>query len=157
MEDFDDTDLFSGLEVTKDHPAAQFTPIPQDAILRLVQKGIITLPPKPEHLPIIEALKEVWGDEWYMRNMVAKVRKRDREMLVHFPLLGRVDKYVLKIYLNKKSRITVEGIQAKIKKSYGTNYPAEKIIAIRNMANRYKGEHETSTQKEKLLLQGFKI
>lgn len=157
MNDMEDFDPFEGLEVTEEHPASQFSPIPQDAILRLVQKGVITLPPEPEHLPIIEALKEVWGDEWYMRNMVARVRKRDREMLVHFPMLGRVDKYVLNIFLNKKSRTTIESVQTKVKKSYGTNYPKEKVIAMRNMANRYKGEHETNALKEKLLLQGFKI
>lgn len=157
MERMNDIDLFEGLDVTEKHPAEQFSPIPKDAILRLVHKGIISLPPTPEQQPVIDALKEVWGDDWYMRNMVARVRKRDREMLVHFPMLGRVDKYVLSIYLNKKSRTTVEDIQAKVRKTYGTSYPKEKILAIRNLANRYKGKHETNAERESILLQGIKI
>jgi hypothetical protein len=157
MEVFDDRDVFEGMEVTEDHPAAQFSPIPEDVIMRLVRKGIISLPPKPEQQPVFEVLKEVWGDDWYMRNMVSKVRKRDREMLVYFPLLGRVEKYVLNIYLNDKKRIMVEDVQAKIKKSYGTTFPRERILAIRNIAKRYKGRHETNAEKERILLQGIKV
>jgi hypothetical protein len=89
--------------------------------------------------------------------MVSRVRKRDREMLVYFPLLGRVEKYVLNIYLNDKKRIMVEDVQAKIKKSYGTTFPRERILAIRNIAKRYKGHHETSAKKEKILEQTFRI
>lgn len=157
MEYMDDIDMFEGLDVSEKHPAEKFSPIPKDAILRLVRKGIISLPPTTEQQSVIQALKEVWGDEWYMRNMVSKVRKRDREMLVHFPMLGRVDKYVLNIYLNKKSRLTVEDIQGMVGRTYGTSYPKEKILAIRNMAKRYKGHHEASAEKEKILVQNFKI
>jgi hypothetical protein len=117
MEVFDDRDVFEGMEVTEDHPAAQFSPIPKNVVARLIRKGIISLPPKPEQQPVIEALKEVWGDDWYMRNMVSKVRKRDREMLVYFPLLGRVEKYVLNIYLNKEEgsrRIETTAVQEKV-------------------------------------------
>jgi hypothetical protein len=159
-EHMSDNNLFEGMEVTEDHPAAQFSPISADAVARLVRKGIISLPPKPEQQPVIEALKEVWGDDWYMRHMVSRVRKRDREMLVYFPLLGRVEKYILNIYLKKEEgsrRIETTAVQEKVFKAFKARRSIEEIKKIRDMAKRYKGQHETNAEKERILLQGIKV
>jgi hypothetical protein len=92
--------------------------------------------------------------------MVSRVRKRDREMLVYFPLLGRVEKYILNIYLKKEEgsrRIETTAVQEKVFKAFKARRSIEEIKKIRDMAKRYKWQHETNTEKERILLQGIKV
>ena len=114
--------------------------IPRKALTRLLADGLIDLPLTECDRHALSLLNRVWGSEWYVAQMNKCFKPDKRAVMLAFPDLGRIDRYVLNTYLNLKPkvRVSVAEMAARIRKHYHAEYSEYKIKRMRQMAYNLK-------------------
>lgn len=103
---------------------------------QLQRDGIIGNPLSAEEVKGLTILSATWGKEWYVRQQAKTLRPARRKVVMLAPELDRVDRYILRCYLNlaRGQKLFVEDIQSKVEKYLGIKVEEEKIFRVRELA-----------------------
>ena len=116
--------------------AASLVGLEPKVLWQLHREGIIANPLCPEEIKGLSILAAIWGKEWYVRRQAQMLRPAKRRAVLMAPELDRVDRYILRCYLNlpKGKRLQAEDVQAKVEKYLGIQVAEEKIFKVREIA-----------------------
>lgn len=132
--------LFEGFdnELTLD-PRTQYAPIPKKLISVMVKRGVLSIPVTPEQEEGLRMLKWAFEDKskLALRFMLGTIRKRDRQILVEYPHMGKIERYMLKMFLSEK-KWSLKAVQESVSKAFKVDYALEEIKVIRKMAYDYR-------------------
>lgn len=120
--------------------AEQYATIPRKVLTRLAEDGLLSQPlTEPDHCALA-VLSRVWSTEWYVAQMNKTFRPDKRAVMLAFPDLGKVDRYVLNSYLNLKPnvRVSIKAMAGQVRRHLQVEYPALKIKRMRQMAYNLK-------------------
>ena len=132
-----------------------YASIPRKALIRLVEDGFITLPLAECDRQALALLNRVWATEWYVAQMNKCFKPDKRAVMLAFPELGKIDRYVLNSYLNLKPkvRVSVREMVGRVRKYFHAEYPEQKIKRLRQMAyNLKRGTRGKSRQRTMIQL-----
>jgi hypothetical protein len=143
-----DWESFEGYEDLLDDPRTSYHPVPKKLISTFIKRGMVSIPVTSEQAAILKFLQWAWEDtsKLLLRFMLGSVRRRDREMLLEFPHLGRIERYILTLFFNKTKR-SPRDVQHFVKHRFGFEYPIEDIEKIRKLSYR-----KNSIKKDRVLL-----
>ena len=122
-------------------PAAElYETIPRKVMTRLAEDGLISQPLVESDHHALALLNQVWASEWYVAQMNKTFKPDKRAMMLAFPDLGKVDRYVLNRYLNLKphERVSLKAMAGLVRKHLHVEYPEFKIIRMRQRAYNLK-------------------
>ncbi|MDO3377071.1 hypothetical protein [Geoalkalibacter halelectricus] len=116
--------------------AAGLVGLEPQVLWQLHREGIIANPLSAEELKGLTILAATWGKEWYVRRQAQALRPAKRRVVLMAPELDRVDRYILRCYLNlpKGKRLQTEDVRAKVEKYLGVKVAEEKIFRVREIA-----------------------
>lgn len=128
----------------------------------MIKRGVLSVPMTPEQEAGMKMLQWVCEDKskLFLRFMISKIRKRDREMLIMFPTLSSHERGIVTMFLNcddssaisssKAFSATVKNVQKRIKETCGYDISADRVRQLRQMAYDYK-RPRSSSEKRRLL------
>jgi len=116
--------------------AAELTNLPPKLLWRLCREGIICNPVADMDLRGLAMISQIWRREWFLRMALAEFSQTRREELIQKPELTRVERYVLKCYLNAKDgeRIQTRNIIALVEHYLNARVSTKQVHRIRAMA-----------------------
>ncbi len=116
--------------------AAELTDLPIKLLWRLHREGIIGNPIEDRELRGLAIIRDIWRKEWFLRMALAEYSHARRLELIQKPELTRVERYVLKCYLNAKEgeRIQTRHIIALVEHYLKVRISATQVHRIRAMA-----------------------
>lgn len=106
-------------------------------LLRLLQKdGVIGETLSNEEIKGLAILEAMWGREAYAREFARQLRPARRKALLHTVDLDRVDRYILRCYLNLEEgdRLPVQEVINRIQKYLGFRVAPDKVRRVRQIA-----------------------
>lgn len=115
-----------------------YHPIPQKAIMLLLRRGKITLPITPEQEQALDLLRYVWSEKVFLRFKLAELEKRERLLLAEYPRYGRVERYLLSLFLRNDKKYTVGEASALVVHYLKVNVAEAVVKKVRQSAYDYK-------------------
>lgn len=106
-------------------------------LLRLLQKdGIIGEALSNEEIKGLAIIEAMWGREEYVREFTRPLRPARRKALLVTVDLDRVDRYILRCYLNLKEgeRLPVQEVINRVQKYLGFRVASDKVRRARQIA-----------------------
>jgi hypothetical protein len=150
-------------DTKEEHPA-----LPQKLIQGMLKQGVISATVGPEQTLQLRLLEWAYQDpnKFFLRFQLANTRKRDREMLVMFPLLTRPERWVLSLFLNAakekesgekvkgpRKNTSIKNVQKMVLDIYKFEMPEVKVKQLRQTAYDYK--RERSSYEKRSALESF--
>jgi len=138
--------------------AEVYQAIPRKALTRLVDDELISLPLTDSDQHALALLNRIWATPWYVAQMNKCFKPDKRAVMLAFPDLGKIDRYVLNTYLNLKPkvRVSIREMAGRVRMHFHTDYPDHKIKRVRQMAYNLKrfsrGKSRTRTMIQLALL-----
>lgn len=116
--------------------AAALLSLPPEFIWQLHRRGIIGNPVTNEELKGLAILTAIWGKAWFLRPQLARYSEARRNELFFKPELTRVERYMLKCYLNLKEgkRLQTTDVIDLVKRYLGVTVTEQQVKKIRAMA-----------------------
>ncbi len=116
--------------------AAQLTNLPVKLLWKMHREGIIGNPVEDGDLRGVAMISDIWRREWFLRMALGEFSHARRMELIQKPELTRVERYVLKCYLNAKKgeRIQVRDIIGRVDHYLNARISEKQIERIRAMA-----------------------
>ncbi len=133
--------------------AELYATIPRKVVTRLVEDGLITLPLAESDQHALALLNRIWATEWYVAQMNKCFKPDKRAVMLAFPELGKIDRYVLNSYLNlePKVRVSVREMVGRVRKHFHTEYSDQKIKRLRQMAYNLKRDTRGKSRKRTMI------
>jgi hypothetical protein len=133
--------------------AEMYGTIPRKALTRLVEDGLITLPLAESDQHALTLLNRIWATEWYVAQMNKCFKPDKRAVMLAFPELGKIDRYVLNSYLNlePKVRVSIREMVGRVRKHFHAEYPDQKIKRLRQMAYNLKRDSRGKSRKRTMI------
>ncbi|MDY0262712.1 hypothetical protein [Syntrophotalea acetylenica] len=116
--------------------AAQMLDLPEKLIWRMHRQGIIANPLLDEELKGLMMISNIWRSTWFLRMALAGFSQARRKELFLKPELTRVERYILKCYLNapKGTRLHTKGIIATVEHYLRVKVTPQQVKRVRSMA-----------------------
>lgn len=110
--------------------------IPPKFIWQLHRRGIIGNPISNEEIKGLAILNSIWGKAWFLRPQLARYSEARRKELFFKPELSRVERYMLKCYLNLEEgkRLRTTEVITRVKNYLGVTVTVKQVMKIRSMA-----------------------
>ncbi len=130
-----------------------YASIPRKALIRMVEDGFIALPLAECDMHALALLNKIWGTQWYVAQMNKCFKPDKRAVMLAFPDLGKIDRYVLNTYLNLKPKlkVSVTEMVGRVRKHFHAEYPECKIRRMRQMAYNLKRETRGKSRKRTMI------
>lgn len=106
-------------------------------LAKMVTDGVISSSPTEEDKLFISSLGRIWTDEWYVAQMCKRFRPEKRAVMLAFPDLDKIERYILNSYLNPEPgvKLPVTAVVANIDRYLGVqNYDKNNVKRIRQIA-----------------------
>ncbi len=115
---------------------AQRVGLPEKLLWKMHRAGIVANPLREDELRALEIIRSMWRTEWFLRMALAEFSHARRMDLIQKPELTRVERYVLKCYLNapEKSRISTRGIINLVEHYLNATVSHKQVLRIRSIA-----------------------
>lgn len=116
--------------------AAQLVNLPLKVLYRLRADGVIGDPVSDADLRGLAMIGHMWGQVWYIRNMMSRLSQAYRRKIFLEPEMSRAERYALSCYLNAKpgERILVKDIIGKVKHYLHTSLTEQQVAKVREIA-----------------------
>lgn len=116
--------------------AAHLTNVPEKLLWKMHREGIIGSPIEDRDLRGVAMISDIWRKEWFLRMALADYSHARRMELIQKPELTRVERYVLKCYLNAKEgeRIQTRDIIGRVEHYLNARVSEKQVQRIRAMA-----------------------
>lgn len=116
--------------------AAQLLDVPEKLIWKMHRAGIIANPLPDDEVRGLAMLSAIWRTEWFLRMALAGYSHARRMDLILKPELTRVERYILKCYLNapEGERILTRDIIGRVEHYLGAKATPKQVHRIRSMA-----------------------
>ncbi|MDY0227854.1 MAG: hypothetical protein RBR38_13620 [Desulfomicrobium apsheronum] len=116
--------------------AAQLLDVPEKLIWRMHRQGIIANPLLDEELKGLMMISNIWRSAWFLRMALGGFSEARRKELFLKPELTRVERYILKCYLNapKGKRLHIKYIIDNVEHYLGVKVAPHQVKRIRSMA-----------------------
>lgn len=116
--------------------AAALVNLPEKLLWKLHREGIISNPIDDRELRGVTMIGDIWRKEWFLRMALADYSQARRLELIQKPELTRVERYVLKCYLNAKEgeRIQTSDIIDLVEPYLKARITEKQFKRIRSMA-----------------------
>lgn len=116
--------------------AAQLLDLPEKLIWRMHRQGIIDNPLLDEELKGLMMISNIWRSAWFLRMALGGFSEARRKELFLKPELTRVERYILKCYLNapKGKRLHTKYIIDNVEHYLGVKVALHQVRRIRSMA-----------------------
>lgn len=116
--------------------AASLVNIPEKLLWKMHREGIIGNPVEDRDLRGLAIISDIWRREWFLRMALADFSHARRLELIQKPELTRVERYVLKCYLNAKEgeRIQTRDIIGRVEHYLHARISEKQVRRIRAMA-----------------------
>jgi hypothetical protein len=116
--------------------AAQLFRLPEGFIRELHRRGLIGDPLSDQDLRGLKILSHIWHSPWFIRQALAGLSLAQRQELLFKPELTRVERYMLKCYLNAREgeRIQTAEIISRVKRYLDVTVSEKQVRKIRAMA-----------------------
>jgi|GEM_PF-1849768 len=129
---------------------AQLTNLPVKLLWKMHREGIIGNPVEDGDLRGLAMISDIWRREWFLRMALGEFSHARRLELIQKPELNRVERYVLKCYLNAKKgeRIRVRDIIGRIEHYLNARISENQVQRIRAMAYEIRRGRRPDPQEE---------
>jgi hypothetical protein len=116
--------------------AAQLVNLPLKVLYRLKRDGVIDDPVSDADLRGLAMIAKIWGQVWYIRNMLSPLSQAYRRKICLEPEMSRAERYALSCYLNAKQgeRIQVKDVIGKVKHYLNTPLTEQQVAKVREIA-----------------------
>ena len=116
--------------------AAKLVNLPLKVLYRLRMDGIICDPVSDADLRGLAMIGQIWGQVWYIRNMLSPLSQAYRRKICLEPEMSRAERYALSCYLNAKQgeRIQVKEVIGKVKHYLNTALTEQQVAKVREIA-----------------------
>ena len=116
--------------------AAKLVNLPLKVLYRLRMDGIICDPVSDADLRGLAMIGQIWGQVWYIRNMLSPLSQAYRRKICLEPEMSRAERYALSCYLNAKQgeRIQVKDVIGKVKHYLNTSLTEQQVAKVREIA-----------------------
>jgi len=116
--------------------AARLVNIPEKLLWKMHREGIIGNPLPDNDLRGMAIISDIWRREWFLRMALADFSHARRLELIQKPELTRVERYVLKCYLNAKEgeRIQARDIIGRVEHYLHARISEKQVWRIRAIA-----------------------
>lgn len=116
--------------------AAQLTSVPEKLLWKMHREGIIDNPLPDNELRGVAIISYIWRKEWFLRMALADYSHARRLDLIQKPELTRVERYILKCYLNTKEgdRILTCNIIDRVEHYLKAKVTQKQVHRIRSIA-----------------------
>lgn len=116
--------------------AAQLVNLPLKVLYRLRKDGIIGDPVSDSDLRGLAMIGQIWGQVWYIRNMMSPLSQAYRRKICLEPEMSRAERYALSCYLNAKQgeRIHVKNVIEKVRHYLNTSLTEQQVAKVRKVA-----------------------
>ena len=116
--------------------AAKLVNLPLKVLYRLRMDGIICDPVSDADLRGLAMIGQIWGQVWYIRNMLSPLSQAYRRKICLEPEMSRAERYALSCYLNAKQgeRIQVKDVIGKVKHYLNTALTEQQVAKVREIA-----------------------
>lgn len=130
--------------------AAQLTSLPVKLLWRMHREGIIGNPVADRDLRGLAIISDIWRREWFLRMALSEFSHARRLELIQKPELTRVERYVLKCYLNAKEgeRIQARDIIGRVEHYLHARISEKQVQRIRAMAYEIRRGRRLDPQEE---------
>lgn len=130
--------------------AAQLTNLPVKLLWKMHREGLIGNPIEDSDLRGVAMISHIWRREWFLRMALAEFSHDRRLELIQKPELTRVERYVLKCYLNAKEgeRIQTRDIIGRVEHYLNARVTVKQVQRIRAMAYEIRRGRRLDPQQE---------
>ena len=133
--------------------AAMLTDLPMKLLRKMHREYIIEEPVGDMELRGLAMIRDVWHREWFLRMALSYFSHARRLELIQKPELTRVERYILKFYLNAREgeRIgIIDGISL-VDHFFKTKVTPKQVRRIRSMAYEIRRGRSSESQSEAYL------
>jgi len=112
------------------------TDLPMKLLRKMHREFLIEEPVSDMELRGLAMIRDVWHTEWFLRMALGYFSHARRLDLIQKPELTRVERYILKVYLNAKEdeRIAIADIIGLVDHFFKTKVTPKQVRRIRSMA-----------------------
>lgn len=115
---------------------AQLADVPERMIWKMHRMGLVANPLRDQELAALRMISTIWRSAWFLRMALSDFSHARRMELILKPELNRVERYILKCYLNvpEGQRVRTEDIIDRVEHYLSVKVTPQQVKRIRSMA-----------------------